>query len=225
MNDHLTLQQMLAFLDGELPRLETRKVESHLHSCWTCRSAAERLKGDIGTILDALNERFAPALPPPPLPWPSFNALLARSAPPLPSMRSRISAYMSSLLNPVRVLVVTSVIALLLIFAYSTFRSKPVSAQEVLRQVRIAEMKRNTVAKDQVIRERVQIRRSSHGGSRQKTGELDAWKSPTAAYWNMEEGDSAGAELAAEYKAHDIPIALPLSAASVDSVGNCGWGP
>ena len=100
MNDHLTLQQMLAFLDGELPRLETRKVEDHLHSCWTCRSAAERLKGDIGTILDALNERFSPALPPPPLPWPSFNTLLARSAPPPPSMRSRITAYMSSLLRP-----------------------------------------------------------------------------------------------------------------------------
>ena len=94
-----------------------------------------------------------------------------------------------------------------------------------MRQVRIADMKRNTVAKDQVIRQRVRIRRRGHGGGRQKAGQLDAWKSPTAAYWNLGDDDSVGAELAAEYKAHDIPIALPLSAASVDSWGTAAGNP
>ena len=224
MNDHLTRQQMLSFLDGELPRLETRRVEVHLHSCWTCRSAAERLKGDIGTILDALNEQFSPALPPPPLPWPSFHSLLARSVPPL-SARSRIAAYMSSLLSPVRVLVVTSIAALLLISTYSIFRSKPVSAQEVLQRVRLADLKRNVIAKDQVLRERVRIRRRSRNGGYQKTGRVDAWMSPTAAYWNMaDDNDAVAADLAAEYRAHDIPLALPLSAASVDSWGTTAGG-
>jgi anti-sigma factor RsiW len=78
MNNHLTTQQMLTYIDGELSKSEMGLTEEHLHSCWTCLTEVERLKNGIVTILDAYNEHFAPALPPSPRPWPNFQVLLAR---------------------------------------------------------------------------------------------------------------------------------------------------
>jgi hypothetical protein len=225
MNNHLTPQQMLAYLDGELSRSEMHRADDHLHSCWTCRSEVERLKDDIATILDAQKENFSPALPPPPQPWVSFEALLARSAPAQPvSPWARMFVYMQSLLSPATVLVSSFVIVVLMVLGYSIFRSKPVSANEVLRQVQVADAKRTVTTKDQVIRERVHIRKTTRSQNQPQLANVDTWKSPTAAYWNTGEDDSAAADLAAQYKAHDVPIGLPLSAASVDSWGRVAGG-
>lgn len=224
MNSHLNPQQMLAYLDGELSKSEMHRADDHLHSCWTCRSEVERLKSDIATILDAQNESFSPALPPPPRPWPSFETVMARSSPAQPvSLWARMAAYMGSLASPARVFVSCIVIASL-ILTYSIFRSKPVSAKEVLRQIQTADARRTAITKDQVIRERVRIRKRIHGQNHPQSANVDTWKSPTAAYWNVPEDDSAAADLEAQYKAHDIPIGLPLSAASVDSWGKAAGG-
>jgi hypothetical protein len=225
MNNHLTPQQMLAYLDGELSKSEMNRADDHLHSCWTCRSEVERLKADIATILDAQKESFSPALPPPPHRWASFETLLARSAPAQPvPLWTRFTVYLRAALSPVRTVVVSGVIAVLLVFGLSLFRSMPVSAKEVLRRVQIADTKRTAITKDQVIRERVHIRKSTRGRNETELANVDTWKSPTAAYWNMREDDSVAADLAAQYKAHDIPVGLPLSAASVDSWGRLAGG-
>jgi hypothetical protein len=225
MNNHLTPQQMLAYLDGELSRSEMHQADDHLHSCWTCRSEVERLKGDIATILDAQNESFSPALPPPPRQWVSFEALLARSLPAQSvSPWARMFVYMQSLVSPATVLVSSAVIAALMILGYSIFRSKPVSAMEVLRQVQVADAKRTAISNDQVIRERVHIRKSTRGHTDPQLANVDAWKSPTAAYWNMRQDDFAAADLSAQYKAHNISVGLPLSAASVDAWGRIAGG-
>ena len=225
MNNHLTSRQMLAYLDGELSRSETHHAEDHLHSCWTCRSKVERLTADIATILDAQNESFSTALQPPPRPWPSFNALLARNAspPPIP-LWARTFAHVNSLLSPVRVLVSSAAIVVLVILAYSAFRSRAVSAKEVLRQVQIADTNRTAITKDQVIRERVHIRKTMRGENHSQAMQVDTWKSLTAAYWNAPDHDSVAADLEAQYRAHNIPIGLPLSAASADSWGKVAGG-
>jgi anti-sigma factor RsiW len=216
---------MLAYLDGELSRSETHYAKDHLHSCWTCRSEVERLKADIATILDAQNESFSPALPPPPFPWPSFNTLLARNAPsPRSPLWARIFVQANSLLSPMRILVTSAAIVVLVILAYSAFRPRPVSAKEVLRRVQIADTNRAAITKDQVIRERVHIRKTMRGGNHSQSTQVDTWKSKTAAYWNAPDRDSVASDLEAEYKAHDIPIGLPLSAASADSWGRVAGG-
>lgn len=221
MNSHLTPQQMLAYIDGELSKSETRRAEDHLHSCWTCLTEVERLKDDIATILDAQNESFSPALPPPPRPWPSFQTVLDRSLPAEPvSLWVRLTAF----LTPVRILLVSGVVAVLFVCVYSIFRVKTVSAKEVLRRIQVADTQRSVITKDQVIRERVHILKTLHGQSHPQTGSVDTWKSPTAAYWNMAESDFAAADLKAQYQAHDVPVGLPLSAASVDSWGKAAGG-
>lgn len=225
MNNHLSPQQMLAFVDGELSKAEMQRAEDHLHSCWTCLTEVERLKGDIATILDAQNEKFLPGLPPPPRPWANFHALVARSLPePRTPLWVRLGAYLNNVLSPVRLLVVSGVIAVLVVFGYSFFRAKTVSAQEVLRRIQVADTQRSVITKDQVIRERVHIRKSVRGRKRTQLASLDTWKSPTAAYWNVEDDDSAASDLQAQYKAHDIPAGLPLSAAAVDSWGKAAGG-
>jgi hypothetical protein len=225
MNSHLAPQQMLAYLDGELSRSEMRRIDGHLHSCWTCRSEVERLKADIATILDAQTESFSPSLPPPPRPWVSFDALLARSLPEQsPSPWVRMAVYMRLLLSPMRVFVSSAVVAALMIFGYSVFRSKPVSAMEVLRRVQAADTKRSVITKNQVILERIHIRKSTRGQNRPQLANVDTWKSRTTAYWNMHEGDAASVDLKAQYKAHDIPVDLPLSAASINSWGRAAGG-
>jgi hypothetical protein len=225
MNNHLTLQQMLAYVDGELSKSESRRAEDHLHSCWTCLTEIERLKSDIATILDAQNESFSPALPPPSRPWLSFETLLARSVEAQPiSLRTRLTAYVNTFLSPVRILVASVIVVVLSVGAYSMFRAKPVSAKEVLRRVQIADTERSVITKDQVIRERVHIRKSTHNQSPTQAANIDTWKSPTATYWNVPAEDSVAADLKAQYLAHNIPAGLPLSAASVDAWGSVVGG-
>jgi hypothetical protein len=225
MNNHLTLQQMLAYVDGELSKSETRRAEDHLHSCWTCLTEVERLKGDIATILAVQNESFSPALPTPPKPWASFETLLARNLPAQPvSAWTRLSEYLNAFLSPIRVLIVSGIVVVLLVYAYSVFRTKIVSAKEVLQRVQLADSERSAITKDQVIRERVRIRKTVRGQSQPHVANVDTWKSPSAAYWNLTQSGSAAAELEARYQAHDISIDLPLSAASVDSWGKAAGG-
>ncbi len=225
MNNHLTPQKMLAYIDGELSKAETRRAEEHLHSCWTCLTEVERLKDDIALILDAQKEQLEPDLPPPPKPWVSFEILLARSLPEQPeSSWARTSIFIRSLVSPARVLASSLVIAGLIVLTYSFFRSRTVSAKEVLRQVQIADTRRTTISKDQVIRERVRVRRITHGENQQQLASVDTWKSPTATYWYVKDSDSVAADLKAQYRAHGIPVNLPLSAASVDSWGKAVGG-
>lgn len=218
MNSHLNAQQLLAYVDAELSRSEMRRAEKHLHSCWTCLTEMERLKGDISTILQAQNESFNPALPPPPQPWQSFQMILASSRPAQSdTFWENFKAYLNSSLSPARILVVSGIIAVLLVGAYSIFRAKTVSAKEVVWRIQVADTQRSAISKDQVIRERVHIRKTTRGQSHPKLASVDAWKSSTAAYWNVEENNSAAADLEAKYQAHKIPMNLPLSAASLDA--------
>jgi hypothetical protein len=225
MNNHLNPQKMLAYIDGELSKSETRRAEEHLHSCWTCLTEVERLKDDIALILDAQKEQFVPALPPPPKPWVSFETLLARNLPEQPeSSWTRRTIFIRSLVSPAMIFVSSFVIAGLIILAYSFFRSRTVSAKEVLRQVQIADTRRATITKDQVIRERIHVRKTTHGQNHPQLASVDTWKSPTTAYWNVTDNDTAAADLKAQYQAHGIPVSLPLSAASVDSWGKAAGG-
>jgi hypothetical protein len=225
MNSHLPPPKMLAYIDGELSKSETRRAEKHLHSCWTCLTEVERLKSDIALILDAHKEQFAPALPPPPKLWISFETLLARRLLDEPeSLWTRMAIFLRSLVGPVKILMSSVVIASLAVLAYSFFRSKPVSAKEVLRQVQIADTRRAAITKDQVIRERVHVRKTTRGENHLQFASIDTWKSATATYWNIADEDSVAADLKAQYQEHGIPAGLPLSADSLDSWGKVAGG-
>lgn len=225
MNNHLTRQQMLSYIDGELSRSEARKAEEHLHSCWTCLTEVDKLKADIATILDAQREQFEPTLPPPPKPWASIESLMTRAQPEeAVSLWTRLAVYLNAVLTPARLVVVSCVVAALVIFGYSMFRVRTVSAREVMQKIQAADTQRSTITKSQVIRERVHVRKTIHGQNQSQVASVDTWKSRSAAYWNVAKSGLPAADLEAQYKAHNIPVDLPLSSASVDSWGRAAGG-
>jgi len=216
---------MLSYIDGELSKAEARKAEVHLHSCWTCLTEVERLKTDIATILDAQKEQFTPALPPPSKPWASIESLIARAQPEqhVP-LWTRLAVCLNRSLTPARFVVVSCVLAAVAVLAYSIFRARTVSAKEVLQRIQAADTQRSRITKDQVIRERVHVRRTIHGQNHPDVASVDTWKSHRATYWNVAPSATPAADLEAEYKAHNIPVDLPLSSASVDSWRSAAGG-
>src|SRR5215471_7367280 len=77
MTKHLTREQLLNYLDGELPKAKMRAARDHIQSCWACRTELEHLQNDIGLIHDAQQQVVLPSLPPPPQPWPRLEPRLA----------------------------------------------------------------------------------------------------------------------------------------------------
>ena len=49
---HLNETQVIAYLDGELPRTERESARDHLESCWTCRSLLSEVQCSIEAFLD-----------------------------------------------------------------------------------------------------------------------------------------------------------------------------
>lgn len=47
---HFGDDQLLAYLDGELPIAQMRAVRNHLRICWNCRSALAELEAQIESI-------------------------------------------------------------------------------------------------------------------------------------------------------------------------------
>jgi hypothetical protein len=224
MNNHLTREQMLAYLDGEVPKTQTAAATGHLHSCWTCRIEMERLESDIAVILDAHNESFVPTIPPPPGAWPPFDALLARKLPEVPQpVWMRIGNAMLGVLLPAKSVILAGLIAGLAIFALFKSESRPVSAKEVLRSVQAADNQRMRIPQGRVLRERVHVRRKVRG-QEVGTGSVNVWKSPIAAVWQASDGDSAVAALKQEYGTHGVPVDLPLSASSIAAWGGVAGG-
>jgi hypothetical protein len=225
MNNHLTHQQMLAYLDGELSKSETSRAAEHLHACWTCRIEMERLESDIAVILDAQNESFAPAIPPPSGAWPSFEVLLARRLPTAPQpLWMRFGNAFRTVFTPLRGAVLAGLVAGVALFVYLKVETKPVSAKEVLHSVQAADRQRTSIADGQVIRQRVHVSRKAHGQSQTQVGLIDAWKSPKASVWQNPDDTSAVVALKEEYKAHGVPMDLPLSESSFEAWGKVAGG-
>ena len=63
---HVSDDQVLALMDGELSMRETRRVQKHLERCWNCRTRQDKLQGVIHGFVDYSNDVVAPFLPPPP---------------------------------------------------------------------------------------------------------------------------------------------------------------
>jgi hypothetical protein len=215
---HLTHAEMLLLLDGEVAHSEKSKVETHLQRCWTCRVELDHLRADIATIVEAERQAFTPGIAPPERAWAQFDALLARSVPESPvSLWSKLAAWLRPARVPWRVALLATLFALSGMFLRSLLKASPVSASEILLHVHVADVRRDSITKRQLIHQRLHVRLTGRAQQSSRTESVDAWKSTTTTYWDAPDAGSAVSALKDRYHAHDIPVDLPLSSASVGS--------
>ena len=79
MTRHLSKEQLLRHLDGEMSISGMRRAAAHLQACWSCQAEFDRLKEHIASIIDAHVNVFSPSLPPPGAPWPRLEPRLERA--------------------------------------------------------------------------------------------------------------------------------------------------
>src|SRR5579862_2560414 len=79
-SSHLSDQELVMALDGELPPRDSSRVEAHLTGCWTCRSRKMELERAIAGLID-LQQQLSRRLPPAEGPRALLKAQLARMAP------------------------------------------------------------------------------------------------------------------------------------------------
>ena len=66
---HPEEEQLLRYLDGELPVQASGQVRSHLEACWQCRAALEELQNVVSQCVHYRKNVLQRHLPTPPAPW------------------------------------------------------------------------------------------------------------------------------------------------------------
>lgn len=66
---HPEEEQLLRYLDGELPVEDVGEIRSHLEACWQCRAALEELQDVVSQCVHYRKNVLQRHLPTPPAPW------------------------------------------------------------------------------------------------------------------------------------------------------------
>ncbi len=213
MSEHLTQQQLLRHLDGEMRVLEERKAEKHLRACWSCQAELGRLQAQIAEILEAEQKVYEPALPEPPRPWARLEPKLAQAG---AAGESRERAGWLPKLNVPRW--AWGGAAAAVVIAWTTWLAAPVAlAKEALRRAAVETEQRQRVSGKAVLRQRVSVRRARRQGAAVENSSLSAYRWAQGSYWRLQD-DPVGAELRERYAANGMGEALPLSGAALE-----GW--
>ena len=216
MTKHLTREQQLLYVDGELSRSAMRSAATHLQSCWACRTELEHLQQDIGVIHDAQQFVLLPSVPPPPRPWPPLEPRLARVA-----LRPRWLDWLrlAPMVNLARrpVPLLTATVGLLAASAMLLWFTPPsVSAKGILRRVSEADGNRMAPTANRYVRQKVRVTSAEGSSARARVGHVDSWRSEKSVYWRVAKTDAVALDLQRHYQAEKVAD-LPLSAASYQS--------
>jgi hypothetical protein len=79
-NSHPAEDELLYYVDGELPGPETARIRAHLEACWTCRAKTEHIQETISAFVHFLDTSVAPNIGAPPHGWRSLEAGMAEVA-------------------------------------------------------------------------------------------------------------------------------------------------
>ena len=175
---HPSFEELMLHLDGEsVPK--SGRVGTHTKNCWSCRLRLEKIDHAISEFMESRNKSFAgsPALPRQALQ--SFAAKLDRlddecGSPALFS--GLVREYARGLFAPrvsVRLAMCLASLGLVTIIFIRLNLTQPVSAKEILFQVRQAEVRQMMQVSAPVIYEKFQLRRSSR--SRLETVTWEIW--------------------------------------------------
>jgi anti-sigma factor RsiW len=139
---HATDDQLLHFVDGELPPPQVVEVRQHLTTCWLCRTEMEDIERTIGECARYRKMVIETCVPPPPAPWFDIYRHMERidEYERRPHLGRRALGWLSAPLHYPRRWVPVTVILLLLAMAVQQFRHAPsVKAAEILHKAMAAD--------------------------------------------------------------------------------------
>src|SRR6266576_1756916 len=165
-NQHLSDEQLLLALDGELSSRKTAWVEAHIEACWSCRARSQQIEEAIADVVEHRDCLTKPYFPLSDGGRESFVVqleLLARAVG-RPSLLSRIleqlrvlSAFSQS--TPRHAWISALVLASFALFFFTRLWEVPkVSASQLLEESRVFELRQlHSVAKP-VVYQKLRIR-------------------------------------------------------------------
>ena len=140
---HPEEEQLLRYLDGELPAQAAGDVRSHLEACWQCRAALEDLQNVVSQCVHYRKNVLQRHLPAPPAPWVDiyrkFDEIDASMEPVFfdrPVFLNRILRLLKSPFNTAgrKWTLAAAVLLVLLGLFYRYHQTPSVQAAELLRQ-------------------------------------------------------------------------------------------
>jgi hypothetical protein len=158
---HVTDEELLACMDGEVPSGTARRIRRHLESCWSCRKRYEELQAAIFGFMDYRKRQIARYMPPPQGGRVRFLEKLHNEAAKPPALwcarifntfRSKVAIGMNPVLSACLILVGVVLAAILLGRNPAT-----VSASELLKKAELSETKVSVNPRRALISQRVRI--------------------------------------------------------------------
>ncbi len=170
---HLSDKKLVVYVDGGLSASQSRRVKTHLDCCLQCRTRTEKMRHAISRFVERCEEAAEDS--PPPRGWRRLEVILAQ--PIVEEARPKASwfhARAGSPRLPRLAVVLGSVLAAVIWF---NLRSVPtVSAAEAIRLAVEAEVRNLPQADDQVVYQKVHLRRRA--GSDVDTATVESWIAP-----------------------------------------------
>ena len=132
--------QLLRYVDGELPARKAGQVRLHLEACWQCRVELEELHDTVGECVRYRKNVLERHLPPPPAPWIDIYQRFAEiDASPEPDFFERIARALHLPRLNARIWAAAAVALLVICVLFYRFRLTPsVQAAELLRKAIVA---------------------------------------------------------------------------------------
>ncbi len=199
-HDHVSDEELIRALDGELGRGARLRVDAHLDACWGCRHRQGRYREAIGHFTEFEIALTARDEAQPPSQWREFEGRLLRASD-MPTVAAP---------RPQGRRMVLGLVAVAVIAAW-LWPAPPLSAKEVLHRGAQSEQAVRRRAADRVLLQKVRIE------SRRHRAEAAFWIAPGAGHahrqWVTSE-EGIGAEVEGVYARHGMSFQQPVSVAN-----------
>ncbi|MCI0422465.1 MAG: hypothetical protein L0312_25130 [Acidobacteria bacterium] len=199
---HPAEEELLRYVDNELPAHKTAKIRQHLGACWSCRLRKEKIEAAISSFVEYLHNTIAPNVPSPRLEWRSFGSNLRQVV--SQTRRSGLFSIWSSVRSvflasslPLRLAAGLLLLAAGIVWMQGVNPLISVSADELLEKAAEAHQQRIRQAPQPVVYQKVEVRRKAAIPAPDEVVTLEIWNDTTHSRFRHYLQDSQGRRLIA----------------------------
>jgi len=223
---HPSEEDLLYYVDGELPPREAASVREHLEACWTCRVRTEQVQETISSFVRFLTDSITPNLRPPASGWKPLNAQMARVAAEAntrPLLLQWLDAWRKlTMLWPLpRTLTLAALWSLLVfLLVFRVDRVPPVSANQLIQNAAEFQDRQLHAVAQPVVHQKLRIRRTVAASHQESSVAWELWNDAGHHRFRQQAEDASGrrvlaASRGAAFDPHDWTAGLELGDAGV----------